>query len=79
MNFRDILLAQGLSEKDVIEAVREARRATRILHFASGASVEVFTRAAKRIQSPKLKAAMTGTARVVQSFHVGLGEMLRKR
>ena len=79
MNFRDILLAQGLSEKDVLEAVREARRATRILHFASGASVEVFTRAANRIRNPKLKAAMLGTSKVVQSFHVGLGEILRRR
>jgi hypothetical protein len=79
MNFRELLLSQGLSPKDIDEAVREARRATRMLHFASGASVQVFTRAASRIEHPKLKQAMTTTANAVRTFHVGLGEMLCKR
>ena len=79
MNLRDFLQAQGLSARDINEAVNEARKATRVLHFASGASVQVFTKVAARIEHPKVKAVLFKTAVVAAKVHEGTGAILRKR
>jgi hypothetical protein len=79
MNLRAFLQTQGLTARDIDEAVREARKATRVIHFASGASVEVFTKAAARIEHPKVKAALFKSAVVAAKVHEGTRELLRKR
>lgn len=78
-HLRDFLKMQGLTAKDIDEAVKEARKATRVLHFASGASVEVFTRIAAKVDNPKVKSALFRSAVVASKVHEGVGAMLKKR
>ena len=76
MNLRLFLQAQGLSARDIDEAVREARQATRMVQTASGALVEVLTRAAYRFEGERARKILAVGATVAQKVHDGLSEML---
>lgn len=78
-NLRAFLQLQGLSARDIDDAVREARQATRVVHTASGALVEVFTRAAHRVEGERTKKALAVGAKVAQRIHDDLSTMLAKR
>lgn len=77
-HLRTFLQAQGLSARDIDEAVNEARKATRVIHFASGATVEVITRATSKVRSERVKAILAKGATVLQTVHDGTGKMLRR-
>lgn len=76
---RIFLQTQGLSARDIDDAVKEARKATRVIHFASGATVEVITRVTRKVQNEKVKAILAKGATVLQTVHNGTGQMLKKR
>jgi len=79
MNLRLFLQSQGLSARDIDEAVAQARLATRVVHTASGALVEVFTKAATRVEGERTKKALVVGATVARKVHDGLSGMLQKR
>jgi len=76
---RLFLQAQGLSARDIDEAVNEARKATRVIHFASGATVEVITRVTQKVQNEQVKKMLAKGVNALQTVHKGTGKMLQKR
>jgi hypothetical protein len=79
MNLRVFLQAQGLSASDIDEAIAQARLATRVVQTASGALVEVLTRAALRVQNERTKLVLVKGAAVVQKVQEGAATLLKER
>ncbi len=79
MNFRTILLAQGLTEKDIEEALQEARQATRVVHSLSGLAVEVFTKVAAKAPPGRKQLILVKGALVAQKVQASAELMLKKR
>jgi hypothetical protein len=79
MNLRLMLKAQGVSPSDIDEAVENARKATRVVQLASGALVEVFTRAASRVKNERAKLILVKSTMVIQKVNEGAATLLRKQ
>lgn len=73
---RLFLEAQGLSQKDIEEALEESRNVTRVVQAVSGKAVEVFIKLASKTTNPKLVKGLTVASMLLGKLEAGAGEML---
>lgn len=76
---RIFLESQGLSEKDIQEAIAESRKATRMVQYASGKAVEVFTKLAGRAKHPTVVKGLVLATMAMGKLEAGASEMLGAR
>lgn len=79
MNLRDWLLSQGVSSRDIREAVREARQTTETAGKVAGVVEKVLLKVASKAKGNKTRTAAVLGARASRMVREGAEGMLKKR
>jgi hypothetical protein len=80
MNFRHLLELQGVSTRDLADALTKSRQATRWIRSASGVVVEVLTHARARVRPGGKPALVLEKGRAIAAeIHRGTNGMLERR
>lgn len=76
VNFRTLLELQGVSGRDIDDAVRSARRVTRMASLASGLVATALSEASQKLANDRAKAIALKGAALAHHIHEDAEKML---